>query len=101
MPAPPSKGKHVADHAREPGVIRLPDRWGRGRGMEIDRDVEFFGLLEDGPNRLVIQEATPRMAIDQGTLETQLLDRALELLCSGCGVERREDGEPGEPVWVV
>jgi hypothetical protein len=45
--------------------------------MEVERDLERFGTLQDRPEELIVQVAAPGVAIDQRSLEAVFTDRAL------------------------
>src|SRR5262245_35938735 len=66
--------------------------------MQVDRHIELGGPLEDGPEFLCVEKAPIRQPTDQGTLETELGDRALQLVGGRLRIWRRESGEPGKPV---
>jgi hypothetical protein len=69
--------------------------------MQVDRHVERFGPFEDRPERLVVQEASTGVAIDQGALEPQLGHRPLELVCRRSSIEGGENGESREAIRVI
>ena len=65
--------------------------------MQIDRDVERFGTLQDRPEELVVQIAAARVAVDQRALEALLPDPAIQLfgrLVRRRGRQGRKGGEP-------
>ena len=47
--------------------------------MEIDRDFERFGALQDRPKELVVQIAAACVAIDECALEALLADPAIQI----------------------
>src|SRR5262249_36113893 len=55
-------------------------RLGRHGWMQIDRDAERFGALQNRREELVIQIAAARVAIDQSAFEALLPDSAVGLL---------------------
>ena len=63
--------------------------------MQIDRNVEPLGALEDRPEALVVEEDAVCQAVDHGALEAEL-DGAFELVGGGRGIARRQRCEGGE-----
>src|SRR5262249_35788290 len=97
VPAPACARKHRGYGWRKPTERSLDDCLRRHGWMQIDRDAERFGALQNRREELVIQIATARVAVDQSTFEALLPDSAVELL--GRFV-RRGDGQcckGGEP----
>src|SRR5215207_1475327 len=64
--------------------------------MEVDRDPERFGTLQDRPEEGVVQIAAPGVAVDQCSLEAVFTDHALELVGGGVRSHGRQRGEPRE-----
>ncbi len=54
--------------------------------MEIYRDIEYFGTLENGPEEFVIEITSLDMTIDERSLETAITERSLQFGGSGDGV---------------
>src|SRR5947209_19039952 len=80
VPAPGSPrqlGRHFRRKARVVGLHYRPRRQCR---MEVERDLERLGTLQDRPEELVIQVAAPRVAIDHCPLEAMFTDRALQFI---------------------
>ena len=67
----------------------------------VDRHLERFGPLEDGPEELVVEVAAPGVAIDHGALEAVFADRTLQLIGRRFRRRGRQRGEGGEPVWMA
>src|SRR5262245_59035687 len=66
--------------------------------MQVDWHIELGGPLEDGPEFPCVEKAAVRQPADQGTLETKLSDRTLQLVGGRLRIWRRQSGEPGKPV---
>jgi hypothetical protein len=64
--------------------------------MEINRDVECFGTLENRPEQFVIEITALDMTVDERSLETVIMDRALQLGGSGVGIDGRQCGKSAE-----
>ena len=64
--------------------------------MEIYRDIEYFGTLENGPEVFVIEITSPDMTIDDRSLETAITDRSLQFGGSGAGVCGWQRGKSGQ-----
>jgi hypothetical protein len=50
--------------------------------MEVERDLEFFGTLQNRPKQLIVQVAALDVAVNQSSLETVFTDRALQLVAT-------------------
>ena len=64
--------------------------------MEIYRDIERFGTLENRPEEFVIEITTLNMAIEERSLETVIPVGSLQFGGSGIGVCGRQRGKSGE-----
>ena len=64
--------------------------------MEIYRDMECLGTLENRPEKFVIEITALDMTIDERSLETVITDRSLQFGGSGIGVCGRQRGKSGE-----
>ena len=69
--------------------------------MEIYRDIERLGALENRPKEFVIEITTLDMAIEERTLETVIPVRSLQFGGSGIGVCSRQRGKSGEACWMT
>src|SRR6266480_884925 len=102
VPAPGRGGKRDRHLRREVSHVGGRDHRLRRRGwMQIERDLECFGTLQDRPEDLVVQVATPDMAVDQCTLEAVFTDHVLQFVGGGIWSHGRQRGEPGETAWMT
>ena len=68
--------------------------------MEIDRDIERFGALQDRPEELVVQIAAARVAIDERALEALLPDPAIQFIGRLLGGRDRQAGKACKALWI-
>jgi hypothetical protein len=68
--------------------------------MEIDRDIERFGTLQDRPEELIVQIAGPRVAIDERALEALLPDPAIQFIGRLLGGRSRQAGKACKTFWI-
>src|SRR6476646_7134612 len=69
VPAPTGGREHAAHGRRKAAVKRVDDRLRWNRRMQIDRDIECLGALEDRREKLVVQIAAEGVAIDERAFE--------------------------------
>ena len=100
VPADAVGGERVVDGVAEARVQRGPHPRLRDLRVDVQRGAQRRGGLEDRPVVGVVEVALTGAAEEQGTVEAELGDRALELL-RGCGGRGGgEGGEALEPVRV-
>ena len=64
--------------------------------MDINRDIQVLGGLENGPEFRIIQIFAARVAVDNCALQTKLAHAALQFLGCAGGILRRDSGKAGE-----
>lgn len=64
--------------------------------MEINRDIECFGTLENRPEKLIVEITAVDMAINKNSLETVVMDGSLQFGGSADGVDCRQGGKSAE-----
>ncbi len=78
---------------RKPAERRLGDRLRRHGRVEIDRDIERVGALQDRPEEFVVQVAAAGVAVDERALEALLPDPALQFFGRLVGRRDRQGGK--------
>ena len=68
--------------------------------MEIDRDIERFGALQDRPEELVVQIAAARVPIDERAFEALLPNPALQFFGRLVWCRDRQGGKAGEALRI-
>ncbi len=101
MPAPAGCLEHAARARLQIGVIGLPHCLRRKVRVDVDRHVEVHGRREQAFIARVIEEAAFGRAVDERADEAQLLHGAHELAGGGIRALHRQDGEPGEAIWMA
>ena len=92
----PAAANIAVTGGENPPNERLDDRLRRHRRVQIDRDIERFGALQDRPEELVVQIAAARVAVDERALEALLPDPALQFFGRLFGRRDRQGGKAGE-----
>src|ERR1700761_1305646 len=64
--------------------------------MKVDGNVERFCAFQDWPEEFVVQVATPDMAVDHGSLEAVLMNRALQLDDGCLRIRSRQASKSGK-----
>ena len=96
VPAKAAAGEEGGDLRRKAGVDRLDDRGGWRRRVELERNLECLGTLEDRPEDVVVEVTAPNVAADLPALEPVVADGALQFVCGGFRRRRGERRESGE-----
>src|SRR5882757_10087712 len=79
VPAPGRGGQPEGDLRGEvAGVGGGHHRVRRKGRVQIERNRELFGALEQRPGRLVVQVSAPRVAVDHRPFEIECADRSLQ-----------------------
>lgn len=69
--------------------------------MQIERDPERFGALQDRPEEFVIQVTAAAVTVDQGSCETRHGDRTPQLVGSRVRFRGWQRCETGKPVRMA
>src|ERR1700756_5503857 len=94
---PAGLGRPAEHRLREAGIALERRRdYHRVRRMEVDRHIERRDAFPERQAALVVEIDAPGMAVEQGTLESELLHRALELVGSFPRILHRHRGETAE-----
>ncbi len=100
VPADAVGSERGVDGVVKAGVQGSPYPWLRDLRVDVQRGAERRSGLEDRPVVGMVEVALTGAAEQEGTVEAEIGDRALELLRSCHGRGGREGGEALEPVRV-
>ena len=102
VPAPAGCGQLGSYLCREiPRVGGLDDRLRRRCGVQVDRHLQGFGPLEDGPEEWVIQVTPVHVTVDHGTLKTVIPDGAFQFGRSDIRAGGWQGGKPAKAVGMA
>src|SRR5215472_4608578 len=80
VPAPTGCREDPTHRRGKAAIQRVNDRLRRYRRMQIDRDIQRFGALQDRPEELIVQIAATRVPIDERAFEALLPDPAIQFI---------------------
>ena len=90
------------DGAVKAAVEKWADHSRRGRvGMQINRNAERFGGLENFPEFRLVEIFAARVGIDDRALQVQRFYGSLEFFRGGGGILRSNRGESGKAVGML
>ena len=69
--------------------------------MQVDRDAESLGALEDRPEEGVVEVAAPGVPVDQRADEAVPANHSVQLFGGGLRRRRRQRREPGQPIGAA